>query len=262
VLIAAGFMDEEHYVYALARSLGLEYETFDGRERTCCSLNDERLLSAAKVGLLPLIIGGEEVFVLAPHPARQFIELVARYPRTRFRLTSSARLGLEADLRCAYAHTARPLERTWPDGVHDLSTNGGRQRACRHYPSGASRQLRLCRRDRLSDPHRGWPPDCVDVSVRDQPDRGLCDFNQPWRTGARTARAAYTCLGTGSGTSTLAASVGGGLARSVPACARSAGLGKDRTRAREELATRSDEECDHARCCSLRRAAPKLRSAA
>src|SRR5690349_18771739 len=90
VLIASGFMDEDHYVYALARSLGLEYETFDGRERACCSLPDQRLLLAAEVGLLPLIIDGEEVFVLAPRSARHFIDLVARYPKARFRLTSSA----------------------------------------------------------------------------------------------------------------------------------------------------------------------------
>src|SRR6478609_6923086 len=56
VLIAAGFIDEDTYMYALSRSLGFAYETFDGRDRASCPLDDAQLLEAAKTGLLPLVI--------------------------------------------------------------------------------------------------------------------------------------------------------------------------------------------------------------
>jgi cellulose synthase/poly-beta-1,6-N-acetylglucosamine synthase-like glycosyltransferase len=94
VLIAAGYMDEDNYVYTLAKSLGLAYETFDDRDRLSCSLADDRLLLAARVGLLPLTIDGEEEFVVAPSSARQFLRSFALGPHARFRLTSSARLNL------------------------------------------------------------------------------------------------------------------------------------------------------------------------
>jgi len=117
VLIAAGFMDEDHYVYALARMLGFEYETFDDRGRGCCPLNDQRLLLAAKIGLLPLVIDDEEVFVLAPHSVREFVHYLTFHPRVRFRLTSSARLNLFiADKgRAAVAYEATSALRSrWP----------------------------------------------------------------------------------------------------------------------------------------------------
>jgi hypothetical protein len=117
VLIAAGFMDEDNYIYALSRSLGFEYEMFEDRERTCCPLGDQRLLLAAKVGLLPLIIADKEIFVLAPHSVRRFLDLLAYLPNAQFRLTSSARLNLfVADKgRAAVAYdAASALRIRWP----------------------------------------------------------------------------------------------------------------------------------------------------
>src|SRR3954452_17918090 len=94
VLIAAGFINEDTYAYALSRSLGFEYETFDGRDRASCPLDDAQLLEAAKTGLLPLVIGNELAFVVAPRSVRKFIDYVAFHPGARFRLTSAARLNL------------------------------------------------------------------------------------------------------------------------------------------------------------------------
>jgi hypothetical protein len=94
VMIAAGFIDEDTYAYALSRSLGFEYETFDGRDRASCPLDDAQLLAAAKTGLLPLVIDNELAFVVAPRSVRKFIDYVAFHPGARFRLTSAARLNL------------------------------------------------------------------------------------------------------------------------------------------------------------------------
>lgn len=117
VLIAAGFIDEDNYVYALSKSLGFEYETFDDRDRASCPLDDQRLLLAGAVGLLPLIISDEEVFVLAPHSVRQFLESVAFLPNAHFRLTSAARLNLfiadKGGAAVAYEATSA-LQSRWP----------------------------------------------------------------------------------------------------------------------------------------------------
>jgi hypothetical protein len=94
VLIAAGFIDEDTYAYALSRSLGFEYETFDGCDRASCPLDDAQLLEAAKTGLLPLVIDNELAFVVAPRSVRKFVDYVAFHPRAHFRLTSAARLNL------------------------------------------------------------------------------------------------------------------------------------------------------------------------
>ena len=117
VLIAAGILEEESYVRLLARSLGLAFEPLDRLDRRSCPLDDRRLLEAAKTGLLPFLIEGELVFVVAPRSARRFVEYVALHPHVRFRLTSTARLdrfiaehGREALGRKA----AFAFDTTWP----------------------------------------------------------------------------------------------------------------------------------------------------
>jgi hypothetical protein len=87
VLIAAGFIDEDTYAYALSRSLGFEYETFDGRDRASGPLDDAQLLEAAKTGLLPLVIDNELAFVVAPRAVRKFVVYVACLPGGRVRLS-------------------------------------------------------------------------------------------------------------------------------------------------------------------------------
>lgn len=117
VLIAAGIMDEDHYVHALSRWLGLAYETFVERGRESCPLDDHQLLEAAKTGLLPLVIGQESVFVLAPRSADQFVDFVGTHPRVQFRLTSAARLnrfiGRHASDALGY-RAADAFKNVWP----------------------------------------------------------------------------------------------------------------------------------------------------
>src|SRR3977135_4327350 len=93
VLIAAGIIDEDRYVHALSRWLGLGYETFAERRRESCPLDDQQLVEAAKTGLLPLVIDQELVFVVAPRSVAQFLDYAAAHPRVQFRLTSTARLN-------------------------------------------------------------------------------------------------------------------------------------------------------------------------
>ena len=53
-LISAGAISEHDYVAALARHLGIPFQTFDEMPRENCAFNDERLLSAPAFGMLPL----------------------------------------------------------------------------------------------------------------------------------------------------------------------------------------------------------------
>jgi hypothetical protein len=93
VLVAAGIVTEDAYAHALAASLGLEFETFEGATRDSCPLDDGRLIEAAHSGLLPLIIGGAPTVVVAPRSARHFVDYVRAHPRVRFRITGAARLN-------------------------------------------------------------------------------------------------------------------------------------------------------------------------
>jgi hypothetical protein len=117
VLIAAGIIDEDSYTTALARWLGLDYETFDGRTRTCCPIDDGGLVEAGKTGLLPLTVDGTLVFAVAPRSVRQFIDYATAHPGLRFRLTTSVRLNrFIADCgRHPLGHrAAAALEQAWP----------------------------------------------------------------------------------------------------------------------------------------------------
>jgi hypothetical protein len=48
VLIAQGAIDEETYLKALTRQLGIGFEHLDAKPREACPLGDERLLAAPK----------------------------------------------------------------------------------------------------------------------------------------------------------------------------------------------------------------------
>jgi glycosyltransferase XagB len=117
VLIAAGIIDEDQYVHALSRWLGLEFETFVDRGSESCPLDDHQLVEAARTGLLPLVIDQETVFVLAPRSAAQFVDYVTAHPRVQFRLTSTARLNRFIGSHAADAlgyRAADEFKNIWP----------------------------------------------------------------------------------------------------------------------------------------------------
>lgn len=95
-LIAAGRLDEDTYVRALAAALNTEFEPLDDVTRAQCPLDDTRLVECAAAGLLPLTIGGTLSLILAPRgiSARRICQL-ARDNRDwskRFRFTTGERL--------------------------------------------------------------------------------------------------------------------------------------------------------------------------
>lgn len=115
VLIAAGTLDEESYLHALAEAVGTSFETLDGVPRAQCPIDDERLIESAAGGLLPLMIDESLYIVLTPRgtAARRIVELVSENPgwAQRFRFTSPAQLE-RFILRCAgKALTVRACER-------------------------------------------------------------------------------------------------------------------------------------------------------
>lgn len=96
-LIAAGALEEETYLRALAETIGTTFETLDGMPRAQCPIDDDRLIESAADGLLPLMIDDRLNIVLAPRglAARRIIDVVAEDPAwaRRFRFTSAARLN-------------------------------------------------------------------------------------------------------------------------------------------------------------------------
>jgi glycosyltransferase XagB len=93
VLIASGHLSEDEYVRALAGWLQVPFERLDV-PRAACPLPDDRLIEAAKAGLLPLCVGGTFVYVVAPQilGARHLVAGAHPLPKDRFRLTSPQRL--------------------------------------------------------------------------------------------------------------------------------------------------------------------------
>ncbi len=98
VLIADGWIGEDHYLAALASWLGIAHETtLDDVPREACPFGGIRLIEAAEVGLLPLDFGGGLTWVVAPRnlAARTLAKLMSRSPglARRIRLTSTAELN-------------------------------------------------------------------------------------------------------------------------------------------------------------------------
>ncbi len=121
VLIAAGTLNEEAYLRALAGALGVAFEPLDGAARAQCPIGNERLIESAAAGMLPVAVDGELYLVVAPRGAavRRILQLIKRNPaRTRlFRFTSAERLNRfalrHADTALA-ARAANSLKRKWP----------------------------------------------------------------------------------------------------------------------------------------------------
>ena len=109
-LIYSDSITEQAYLSALAVSLGTSFEPLETISRRQCPLDDNQLIQAAAVGLLPLREGNELVWIIAPR------HLTARYlagprqplPSTlrSFRLTSSERL-----VQFVARHTQKALGR-------------------------------------------------------------------------------------------------------------------------------------------------------
>ncbi len=96
VLIAAGAIDEENYLHALADALAMSFEPLDDVVRSQCPLSDERLIEAAAAGILPLM-DDELCLVVAPRgmTAHRFARGHANNSALmrRFRFTTAERLN-------------------------------------------------------------------------------------------------------------------------------------------------------------------------
>jgi Glycosyltransferase like family 2 len=122
VLVSAGTMTEEDYLGALAAFLGIAFAPLDELPRYACPLADERLVEAAAVGLLPLTLDGEFVWVVAPRnlAARTLTRLLALHPTLapRIRLAPTASLNRFIARHAGQALGAKAtdaLRRRWPE---------------------------------------------------------------------------------------------------------------------------------------------------
>ena len=121
VLIAAGKVDEETYLRAHADSLGVPFDSLDGVARARCPLDDDRLIEAAAGGILPLTVGDELHFVIAPQrlAARGIGELIDDKPdiARRIRFTTAERLNgfvLRHAAAALAARAGKELKERWP----------------------------------------------------------------------------------------------------------------------------------------------------
>jgi cellulose synthase/poly-beta-1,6-N-acetylglucosamine synthase-like glycosyltransferase len=121
VLIAGGAINEETYLRALSKYLGVAFEPLEGIPRTLCPVADERLIESAAAGLLPLLPDGDLCLVVAPRgiAARRICGMIERNPQLsrRFRFTTSERLMRFVLTHAGATLAARAsngLKQTWP----------------------------------------------------------------------------------------------------------------------------------------------------
>jgi cellulose synthase/poly-beta-1,6-N-acetylglucosamine synthase-like glycosyltransferase len=107
VLIASGTIAEDDYVRALADLLDIPFDTLTWTPRDQCPLDDTRLIEAVPAGIVPVRIGGELVYAVAPRgtAARRLMELMAQDPRwrRRIRLTTTEHLKHFVGRHCGHA---------------------------------------------------------------------------------------------------------------------------------------------------------------
>lgn len=122
-LIAARLIDEETYLRALGKDLGIAFEPLDNIPRTRCPLDDHALLAKAATGLLPLSDGDGAPVAVAVAPsgtgARGLIRLVRNDPANaaRFRLTTTERFNrfiLRTGRDVLVAAATSELKDRWP----------------------------------------------------------------------------------------------------------------------------------------------------
>lgn len=97
VLIASGVISEDEYVALLAASLGVAYDRLDNIAWADCWWDEDRILDAAKSGMVALRADGRDILVVAPHAygARKIIGFLARHPEAASRLRLTTRACLE-----------------------------------------------------------------------------------------------------------------------------------------------------------------------
>ncbi|MGE0678775.1 glycosyltransferase family 2 protein [Pseudolabrys sp.] len=114
VLVSSGAISDEDYVRALAERLDIAFDALALTPRNWCPLDDSRLIEAIPAGIVPLRIGGELVYVVAPRgiAARRLTELSAGDPRwrKRIRLTTSEHLKRFVERHSADAIGARATD--------------------------------------------------------------------------------------------------------------------------------------------------------
>ena len=128
VLMAAGVIDEETYVRALAAWLGLDFEALDHRRRSECPLSEEQLIEAGRTGVLPIGPKGAEALTIVPAVAdsRGLVRAASTGAGAsrRMRLTTSERLN-----RFVASRAAARIGRIAGHGLNaahpDLSAAGG-----------------------------------------------------------------------------------------------------------------------------------------
>jgi glycosyltransferase XagB len=88
VLIAEGHVSPDGYYRTLATSLGLRFANLDSVPRDMCPVSPELLLQAARGGILPLTIGGELAWAVAPRglALRRLVGHVRAHPHLRQRV--------------------------------------------------------------------------------------------------------------------------------------------------------------------------------
>lgn len=120
-LIAARLIDEETYLRALGRALGIAFAPLDDKGRADCPLDDAELIATAATGLLPLSDGDSAAPIVAVAPrgvvVRGLIEMIRRDPAraARFQFTTNERF-------------VRFIMRTAGDALADRATHGLQQR--------------------------------------------------------------------------------------------------------------------------------------
>jgi cellulose synthase/poly-beta-1,6-N-acetylglucosamine synthase-like glycosyltransferase len=121
-LIAAGAIDEETYLRALAADIGIAFAPLDDKGRADCPLDDRALVARAAAGLLPVCDrSGTPLIVVAPRAlaARGLIRLIRRDPAyaAHLRLTTSERINrfaLRAGGPALVAAATGDLAARWP----------------------------------------------------------------------------------------------------------------------------------------------------
>jgi cellulose synthase/poly-beta-1,6-N-acetylglucosamine synthase-like glycosyltransferase len=97
VLVTDGLIDEDAYLVALGRQLGIPFTPLDRVPRSACPLDDERLIEAIGAGMPPVSLDGDLKIVVTPREStiRRLLEVRGRIPHlaSRICLTSNARLS-------------------------------------------------------------------------------------------------------------------------------------------------------------------------
>ena len=114
VLVAERAIADDDYLRSYATAAGIAFEPLERVPRAACPLDDDRMLDAVAAGILPLVVRGELIHVVAPRgtAARRILQLVRDNSgiRFRFRVTSVRRLHRFVVAHCGAAFGARAAD--------------------------------------------------------------------------------------------------------------------------------------------------------